>query len=178
MKHEIYNNRGFTLVEALVVIAIISIISGFIVINFRHGEEGNKLQRSAQQVVQSIRKAQNMALSSVEYEGTIYDYYGVYFDEQGLPNSYYIFTSINAVYNPTEGDKIVETVNLEQGIIIEVTPSTQLDIAFIPPHSFIQFNPSVSNTTITIKKDGGTCPQDCKYVKINDKGWLSIKDTP
>jgi len=173
------NKQGFTLIELLVVISIIGIISAFTVINFRKGERTGRLQRSAQQVIQSLRKAQSMALSSVEYEGQVYDYYGVYVNKQTMPNSYYIFASINEVYNPTEGDKIAETVSLEDNIMIDsISTGTKLNITFVPPDAFVFFNPTVSEATITIKRSGGTCPQDCRYVVINDKGWMSIQTTP
>lgn len=170
------NKRGFTLVEVLVVIAIITIISGVMVVNFRQSEQGSKLQRSAQQTIQGIRKAQNMALSSMEHEGQVYDYYGVYFDKQNMPNSYHIFASDNKVYNAGEE---IETISLESGMVIDsISTGNQLNLTFLPPYAFVEFNPSITQATITIKNEGGSCPQDCKYIKVNDKGWMSIKNIP
>lgn len=169
---------GFTIIELLVVIVIITIISGVVVVNFRKGERGNKLQRSAQQVVQSIRKAQNMALSSVEVRDNIYYYYGVYFNIN-TPNYFYIFAGENKVYNPD--DKVGPAVELEDGVIIDsVKPNLngKLNITFVPPYSFVEFNPTTDEATITIKKQGGVCPQDCRYIKINNTGWMSISKTP
>lgn len=171
------------MVELLVVIAIIAIMSGVVAVNFRKGSEGSKLQRAAQQIVQDIRKAQNMALSSVEYEGEVHDYYGVHFDKRILPSgnpgphAYYIFVSNNILYNNDE--EIGEAIELEKGIKIDsITTGNILDITFEPPYSYVEFNPSVDDATITIKKEDGTCPQDCRYIKINDKGWMSIKTVP
>ena len=170
------NKKGFTIAELLVVIAIIGIMSGVMVINFNKGEQNSKLQRSAQQIVQNIRKAQNMALSSTEYQGQIYDYYGVYFNKQSMPDSYHIFVSSNKIYN--NGEEI-ETIDLENGIIIDsISTGNSLNIIFLTPYAFIEFNPSTTDTTITIKKQDGTCPQDCRYIKINDKGWMSIENNP
>lgn len=173
------NKKGFTIIELLVVIAIIGIISGVMVINFNKGEQNNKLQRSAQQIVQSIRKAQNLALSSVEFGGQIYDYYGVHFDKQAMSSSYYVFASLlDKIYDSGEE---VETINLEQDIIINsISPiqNNKLDIIFLPPHAFVEFNPNATDATIIIKNQDGTCPQNCRYIKINDKGWMSIENNP
>lgn len=175
---------GFTIIELLVVIAIVGIISSIMVVNFRKSEESNKLQRAAQQVVQGIRKAQNMALSSIEVPGKcppeiICKYYGVYFNTQSMPNSYHIFASANKVYNPP--GETVEIVNLEAGIVIDsVAPSegNKLNIIFSPPHAFpVEFNPTTTQAVITVKKKDGVCSQDCRYIKINDKGWIAIQRT-
>lgn len=168
--------KGFTIIELLIVIAIVSVLSGIMVVNFRKGEAGTKLQRSAQQIIQSIREVQSMALSSAEYGGVVYNYYGVYFNKQSMSTSYYIFASSNQVYNPGEE---IKTVDLESGIVIDsISTGNQVNITFLPPHAFVEFNPSTNEATITIKKEDGTCPQDCRYIKINDKGWMSIKTTP
>jgi len=169
------SKKGFTLVELLVVIAIVSIIFGFMVVNFRKGEKTGNLQRSAQKIIQGVRKGQNMALASTEYQGQIYDYYGVYFDKQSMPYSCYVFASLNKVYNPNEGDKTIETIDLEKGIAIDsISTGNKLNVTFLPPYAFVAFNPTVSQAVITIKKEGGTCPDDCMYIEINDKGWVGL----
>jgi len=132
------NKKGFTLIETLVVISIIIIISAFMVPNFRENETGTTLIRVAQQVVQDIREAQNMSLSSKEYNGNVYEYYGVYFDKQSLPSSYYIFASENSVYNSGEE---IKTKQLEKNITIDSikvgSEKSSVDIAFNPPYSYM-----------------------------------------
>lgn len=170
------NDTGFTIIEFLVVIAIVAVLSGIMVVNFRSGEEANRLQRSAQQVIQGMREAQNMALSAVEYQGQVYNYYGVHFNRQSMPGFFYIYVNSGVAYN--SGSEI-KTITLEDGIIISaVSTGAQLDAAFMPPHAFVEFNPPVDDATITIKKQDGTCPQDCRYIKINEKGWMTISQTP
>ncbi len=168
---------GFTIIELLVVITIIVITSGFVVVNFKKASESGKLQRTTQQIIQNIRKAQDMALSSVEVRDTIYNYYGVYFNKNTMPDSFYVFASNNTVYN--SGEEVGSAIELEDGIIIyALSTGNNLHVIFEPPYSFVKFNPSVINATITIKKEDGTCPDDCRYIKINDKGWMSIKTAP
>lgn len=167
------NNKGFSLVEVLVVIAVIGILSGILVINFRESSDINKLQRSAHKVVQGIREAQNMSLSSTEVNGEVYNYYGVYFNKSSLPTSLYIYASENTVYNSGEE---VKTVELEQGVEIDsLSGGNKLQMVFIPPYSFIEFNPSASEATIVIKLEGATCPSnECRYIVADDKGWIDI----
>jgi len=175
------NKNGFTLIELLVVISIIAIISAFMVPNFRENEIGTKLIRVAQQVVQNIREAQNMSLSSKEYNGEVYEYYGVYFDKQNMPDSYYIFASNNSVYNSGEQ---IKTKQLGENIIIDSikvgkSEKTSVDIAFNPPYSYVNINPPNSNKVIiTLKIEDGACPGDCIYIEIDDNGWISVKRTP
>lgn len=170
------NKKGFTITELLVVIAIITIVSAVFVVNFRKGEEGGKLQRSAQLIVQGIRRAQNMALSSTEIEGVIYNYYGVYFYEDML-DYFYVFANNDEVYN--QNAKVAELIKLEDNIVIDsFSTPIRLNITFQPPYSFIKFNPNAIEVTIAIKKKNRACPQDCRYIKINNKGWMSISATP
>ncbi len=165
-------NKGFTLIEMLVVIAIIAVISGVIVVNFRESSDIHKLQRSAQIVVQGIREAQNMSLSSTEIDGEVYNYYGVHFNKQN-PTSFYIYASENMVYNSGEE---VKTIELETEVVIDsLSGGNKLGMAFIPPYSFIEFNPSASEGWIVIKLEGADCPSnECRCITANDKGWISI----
>jgi len=170
--------KGFTLVELLIVIAIIMILVAVMVPNLRRGEEGTRLARVAQQVIQDIRKVQNMSLSSKEFvercpEG-VCEYYGVYFDEAN-PDSYIIFVSENAVYNSGEQ---IETKELEKNIIIaDVSTGNKTNIAFHPPYSNVEFNPSTSKVIITLKIEGGSCPDDCIYIAVNNNGWMGVGGT-
>ncbi len=194
--------RGFTLIEFLVVIAITTIISGIMVVNFRKGEESNKLQRSAQQIVQAFRKAQNMAMSSVEFTSVSppdvpIEGYGVRFRTADLA-SYIIFadTSDNT---PDACDYLaiespVETLNLESGIIIDslYTYTTSPGVGlisrvnvlacFVPPDPKTSISSpsgaSVGGIIINIKKQGVTCTSsssDCRNIVVSKlSGAVSI----
>jgi len=168
--------NGFTLTELMVTISIIVVISSILIINFRQGEQTYKLQRNAYLVAQGIRKAQNMALSSSEHNGEIKNYYGVYFNTAGS-DFFYIFASDNKIYNPGSNEE-VEKIELEEGMVIKDISKNNLNIVFSPPYAVVSFNPSVSQATITVGKESGTCPQDCLYIKVNDKGWVAIETTP
>lgn len=56
------NNRGFTLIEIMVVIVIIGITVGFALIAFGDFGEGKRIQFAAEQLVNSMRLAQQQAI--------------------------------------------------------------------------------------------------------------------
>ena len=55
--------RGFTIVEMVVVMAVITAISAVVLVNFGGLREGAALTRSARELALSIRRAQNMSLA-------------------------------------------------------------------------------------------------------------------
>ncbi len=175
---------GVTLTELLVVISIITIISTIMVINFRAGEKGGELVRSAQLVVQGIRKAQSMALGSKENKHPTTDNwevpegsYGVYI-ALSSPNQYIIFADFFVADPDTENDQYnsgedIETVELEGGIIIEhirYQPSNgkpnKTNINFDPIDPLINLVPPMppaNEINITLKREEVVdCGSDCQ----------------
>ncbi len=186
MFYKSYSQKnGFTLVEVIVVTAVIGILAAVLIPNLRQGEENTRLIRVAQQIVQDIRDAQNMALSSTEVydacqegEWAVCDYYGIYLDKQDHPSSYYIFGSNNASYNSGEEIKIKQ---IEENVIVyDISTGNKADITFNPPYSSVNFSPSATSVTITLKTQeaGSDCPEDCVYIEIDNNGWISVKRTP
>lgn len=57
------SQRGFTLVEMLVVIAILAMLSAMVVVNFRETEKQNAVRLGTEQFVGALREAQNYALA-------------------------------------------------------------------------------------------------------------------
>lgn len=57
------SQRGFTLVEMIVVIAILAMLSAMVVVNFRNTEKMNAVRLGAEQFVGALREAQNDALA-------------------------------------------------------------------------------------------------------------------
>ncbi len=195
---------GFTIIELLVVIAIITIISGVMIVNFRKGEESNKVRRNVQQVVQGIRKTQNMAISSTEIYNPSSGYKEVpsggyvFYVRQGSVddqnNDYYIiFADFNGNKNNDAGEQI-ERINFEQGIFIygiRYKPSngspSSTNIIFTPPDPSVDLQPAIppaDQVIIALQKVGATCPgtcidgtscsSDCRAVKTMTTGWVSI----
>ena len=57
------NRNGFTLIEAVVMLGVITAISSVVLVSFAGLSEGGALNRSARDLALSLRQAQNMALA-------------------------------------------------------------------------------------------------------------------
>lgn len=173
--------RGFTLIEALAVTAVIGVISSIMVVNWRKNEERYKLQRAAQEIVQNIRKAQSYALSSYRMEwpgelnGVIPRSYGVQLEEGD--STYFIYGDRIGNIGYQNPEDIEETyTTIESGIEIDSLGGPTLDIIFSIPDGFISFNGPDSSATIRIKKTGAVCPStNCKSIVIEETGEITIQ---
>ena len=135
------NNKGFTLVEVLVVISIMVIVTGAVVINSGRSKDNVNLYSAKNSIGMNINKAKEIALSGVG--ATIGTNYGV---GAWFPDSagkyYYIYRnnellSQNKGYD--SGDLILEKVILPQGI--RYSTASEKGVLFTPP------KPSVSICT-------------------------------
>jgi len=169
--------QGFTLIEALVMIAVISSISAILIVNWRKSEKKYQLQRTAQEVVQNIRKVQNMALSGTESNDLLPDSYGISFDAS-TPNSYILFGDRNGnkSFQTATSDIVVSQITIEPGV--ELSLPRDYDITFTIPDGFVNIRPSApgGSITITIKRTGKVCPSsDCKDITITTTGQINIE---
>lgn len=171
--------RGFTVIELLVVIFIVGIMSTILVVNWRKNEKTYLVRRTAQEIVQNIRKAQDLALTGKKI-GTddVPPYYGVYFDKQST-TQYIVFgdRNGNGTYQPEGQDVNVETSTLNPGVeIYNLSTGTKLNVVFSVPDGFTTISGSVTQATISIRKVGATCPSSsCKNIIIKNTGQISIE---
>ncbi|MBZ9572490.1 prepilin-type N-terminal cleavage/methylation domain-containing protein [Patescibacteria group bacterium] len=182
---------GFTLVEIIVVIAIIIILSTMIFANYRSGEQQLALQRATSKLTQDIRRAQEMAMSSKEYQlGQIPEGgYGVYIEP--LPNPPYEreYTLFADIYEPTShrynpgNDYLVEQIEVEKGVIIkypiqtEVGDKAKIHITFVPPDPEVHIvppagsEPSWCKIILALEQD----LTKTKTIKVNKAGLINIE---
>jgi prepilin-type N-terminal cleavage/methylation domain-containing protein len=175
MKQKKQKNKGFTLVELLVVIFVIGLISSLLVVNWRNNEQQYLIRRMAQEVVLNIRKTQNMALNSLKYQEGVPPYYGLYFTQAS--SSYEIFADKNGNNEyDSDTDILVDTINIIQGAeISSLSGGTTLNLTFSIPDGFTRIKPQATSATITLKRVGGTCPQNCKNIRIINTGQVNIE---
>jgi type II secretory pathway pseudopilin PulG len=83
-KHQ--KNRGFSLVEILIVLGILIILMGMAVPAFRVFQKSSDLDGQAEKIIDTLRLAQNKTVASEESAQ-----YGVYFDNSVWPNKYTLF---------------------------------------------------------------------------------------
>ncbi len=127
-------SRGFSLVELLVVCAIIALVSGIMLAN--HTQYGGRvvLQNFAYDVALSIRQAQVYGISvkrfGVGASATFDRGYGMYFDLSN-PSTYFLFADVsqNGRYDPlapTGSNELVSEYKINRGYKISelcYTPS-------------------------------------------------------
>jgi prepilin-type N-terminal cleavage/methylation domain-containing protein len=143
---------GFTIVELLVVIALISVFSLVLVSNFPQSRLQLSLSRVSYKFEQDVRRTQGRALSSEQYKdsgGTLQTVfgYGVYVDTLSNNKQYIIYADKtgNQIYDVT--DYVIDTVNFsstEPGIVIKQINNivgTNVNIDFIPPNFNIIITP-------------------------------------
>lgn len=185
--------KGFTLVEMLVSIAIIAAISGASLVYFRGGNRNWALIRATQAFTQDIRRASNMALSSPKIICNSVEYspqgYGIYFN--AAASTYALFAALesdlnvpttgvptaNCSYNSSEKYVIIETITMEAGTKVlslntEGSPSgnnnpAYISIVFVPPDPTVKFsNGAISLVAVLSLLDG----TQTKQITINKKG--------
>ncbi len=129
-------NKGFSLIELLVVISIILIMSALILASYRSGQIRYTLNLAAEQIISNLRQAQNSAISGKMAE--TYNGYGIYFR---VNQSYYIiFGDVNGnkTYETPTSDILLETTQLPNGIKINsivqgATSYSYAEVDFEPP---------------------------------------------
>lgn len=169
-------SRAFTLLELLVVTAIIVILTTLVLSNYRFGDKQLALQRSASKLAQDLRRAQEMAMSAKELSGQVPDGFGIHFNNS-LPNSYILFADLNNNHHRDIGDQDLETLTLELNIrMSNLFPATNFSILFAPPDPVVWINDSSSGVitaqiTLGIIND----PISSQIISVNNAGLIYIE---
>lgn len=182
---------GFTMVEMVIIIAILILISGILLANFPAFSRQVSLQRSSQNVALAMRKAQNMAFA-VRQVGTVPPSipfgFGLYFGPAqpscpaAPPDSFFLYGDLdNDGLLRCPQDFIVETGTLESGTtfsqfifhsgaVAEVTD--ELNVVFSVPEARISIRKNSPSPTgewaeVVLVGRGGSAT---RQVVIRDTG--------
>lgn len=170
-------NKGFTMIELFIVMAIISILSSVVFLSWKSGEAGFALQNSAYKLSQNIREMQEMAMEAREIDcggGDTGSSFGVQF--KSTYNYYILFVSCDDNYSFGSDDLEIRTVYFEEGIEIStLLPSASFSILFVPPEptTYIKNQPSGAEAVISIHNPD--YPSKQKTIKLNTSGMIEIK---
>ena len=146
-------NKGFTLVELMVVTAIIVLLTAMTLPNYRAGSQQLALQRSAHKLAQDLRRAEELALSSQAFGDQTPQGYGVYFNKS-QSSRYILFADLdgNHQYSGLSDEK-VEEITLEGKVVISgLSPefASVLTIVFTPPDPSVYFYEDSNAVTASI----------------------------
>ena len=169
---------GFTLIEVLVVGAIIAFLSTTLILNF--SQTKINIEQGANLVMAIIREAQSKTVSSTVYNNYNPCGYGVHYISS---TQLAIYVGPNAsIANPscTAMDKRYDS---NRDTIIKTQTFTDLrteikssfnDIFFLPPDpkTYLNNNASLSGSPINIQIGiiGTACPTDCRTISIYPSG--------
>lgn len=136
-------NRGFTLIEMLVVTGVVILLSGILILYSRTGDQVSLILRSRTQVIADINRAKNLAITAQSWRDQNTCGYGVYFDPSN--NRYIIFTEVaidcaHASHLRQEGGEYdVEVIPVPSQFILAASNVSQ--VFFMPPDPTIFFKP-------------------------------------
>lgn len=123
------SQKGFTIIEMLVIVGIMLLMSGVLIIYSRSGETASVVIRQAAKMVSDINRTKNLAITTASFktsEGSMVHPcgYGVYFDSVNEPNRYIIFADLSSDCDvsdhirPIDGLSDLETIPLTTPLAI------------------------------------------------------------
>ncbi len=152
-------NKGFTLVEILVVMILMILLLSLVFINYKETRQKINLNIAIHKLAQDIRKVQEMAMAAEEFDGAVPEGgYGVYL-EQSNPDQYILFADQDSLdpndpnqeYDDDNNEEI-ETIIFENRIVIcsdglqtkagqqEYGVRTEINLVFKPPDPIVYIN--------------------------------------
>jgi prepilin-type N-terminal cleavage/methylation domain-containing protein len=168
--------NGFTLIEMLVVIGIISILSGIFIVYSRTGEQQIVLFKEQAKVMAAVSRAKILGISAFRESSTEAGSscgYGVHIE---LPNTVIIFKDIaqncelsDQRYTPANPSEKFESFQLDPRVKLDVMTSLT-DIVFIPPDPSVVITPDQDQAVIVIKTIDD---KSSATIKVNSAGQIS-----
>lgn len=186
-------NKGYIgITEILVVAAIIVVLTVIALINYPAAKKQLSLQRSASQLVQDIRRVQEMALASEEVGGAIpAGGYGIYLKKVPIPQihkSYVLFADIDNNHkcdgcnnDPPSGEAIVPPgrIYFEEGIKIKQLDNPHVNIIFIPPDPTTAFTTNdgneIAGSEVLITLSLISDETKTKTIRVNKAGLIYVE---
>jgi type II secretory pathway pseudopilin PulG len=182
-------NKGFSIIEILLVIFMILFFTGLTLTNYKSGGKHFALHRSANQLSQDIRRTGQKAMSTAICDecGDIIPNggYGIYFEKGTVNGKKYILYAddviVNGRYDDGSDHKIGEEILLERGVYIhsieiDENPTTIASVNFLAPEPTINISDGAiwgDKLVITLALE--TEPTATVTVEANTAGLVEIK---
>lgn len=175
------NDKGFTIVELIVIIGIVGFLSATVITGSHKGSDQRNVILEAKRLTQDIRKVQNMTLSSVSRDCGIPPNppnikvvsSGIILDTS-LNDRYSLAVDCNENKIYDAGDILLSTTFLSGTRITLLSPASPLTIFFIPPLPQTSVNTDTSITAeIRICSINDTTM--CRHIYVNSRGSITIQ---
>jgi len=167
---------GFTLLELMVTMLIISILSSVLFFAFRTQDDKAIVQKAANQMANDFREIESLAMAAKTVscpDSSQCNAFGIVLKQND--NFYIIFCDCNGTNNYNSGDKLVRQVELDKAKISALSPSINFSVVFNPPKPTVFINGNSNNEEAVITLALLTNPLIFKIVKINSVGKIEIQ---
>ncbi|MEK7144089.1 MAG: type II secretion system protein [Patescibacteria group bacterium] len=165
-------NKGFTIIELLVIIATLMTMTGFLVIYNRAGERQIIIFQEQAKVINAISRARSLSVATFGKASAPCGY-GVHFD---APRTVTIFKDLAAdcgsadkKYTPSNPEEKIEQFHLDSKVSLDLGLT---DVLFIPPDPIVIITPNPEAAVLNIKEEGGT---GMASIKINKSGHIGTE---
>lgn len=172
------NTNGFSLVELIVAVAVISILLTVTIVNYTNQRKEKTLFFAARQLAADIRIAQSNAVNVLERGGIIPEGgYGIALSQGS--NEYKLFSDFNndklytSLYVP---DELISNTGLPSGVVVSQLKkdggsTANIDIAFTPPFGNTFINGSASSAGAVVEAEIELCLSlSCRIITVNSEG--------
>lgn len=167
--------KGFTLIETLVVLGILTLMTSMLVLYNRTGERQIVLLREKARLISTIFRAKSLALNTLIEDEPACGY-GVHADQKG----YFIYRdkaiacrTSDHVYTESADEMVAGSlVHLDAGL--SFSEGTLADIVFVPPHPkvFLNGGQGLGEGAMTLEMSGG---KSSVTIQVNHAGQISAE---
>jgi len=154
------DSKGFTLIEMMIVIAIMAILAGIAAPNFQTYMAQRRLNGAARQVMTDLMAARSKAVNLNQKVKVFFK------SDQEKVHEYEIWNDADGNGDVDAGEATVRDIHPDYH---DVTFSASADPVFLPRGTVLPG----SNCKITLTNSSGS-----KYVKVASTGRVKIDDTP
>lgn len=163
-------NRGFTIIELLVIIAILMTMSGVLILYNRTGERQIVIFQEQAKVISAVSRARSLSVATFGQASAPCGY-GVHFE---APRTVIIFKDLaadcgSADKKYTNPDEKIEQFYLDSRVSLDLGLT---DVLFIPPDPTVVITPNPEAAVLNIKEEGGT---GMASIKINKSGHIGTE---
>lgn len=134
---------GFTVVEMMVTLGIITLLTIMVLVYSRQGEKVTNLMRDSDIMVYELRRAQNLAMLTLQQDIALANPicgWGIYLNGETQYLLFSDFCNLGVIRQYDPGEE-TETLNLLKGV--QITETNISSVTFVPPEPKTKFQPAL-----------------------------------